>query len=116
VGELAGVERREADWVRWVRDEFERRSVAVDVERELLDPLGYGEGRDSERAAEGIEVPEGTGGVRERSSPPGRVTSRRATGEPCTDWARRLPSFVRLRCCPSGRAIRGVFYETSERW
>jgi hypothetical protein len=85
----------------------------VDAERELLEPLGYGVGRDSERA-EGIEVPEGTGGVRERSPPPGRVTSRRGTGEPCTDWARRLPSFVRLRCWPSGRAIGGVFYEASD--
>jgi hypothetical protein len=85
----------------------------ADAERELLDPLGYGEGTDSERV-EGTEVPEGTGGVRERSPPPGRVTSRRGTGEPCTGWARRLPSFVRLRCCPSGRAIRGVFYEVSD--
>jgi hypothetical protein len=70
VGEPAGVERREeADCARWERDEMEARSVVVDAERELLDPLGYGVGRDSERA-EGIEVPEGTGGVRGRSSPP----------------------------------------------
>lgn len=67
------------------------RSVVVDAERELLDPLGYGEGRDSERV--GIEVPEGTGGVRGRLSPPGSATSRRGA-----DWARRLPSFVKLRC------------------
>lgn len=97
-----------------MRDEFAARRVVVDAERELLEPLGYGEGRESERAV-GIEVPEGTGGVRGRSSPPpGRVTSRRGTGEPCADWARRLPSFVKLRCCPSERAIRGVFYEASD--
>lgn len=82
VGEPAGVERREeADWARWVRDELVARSVVVDAERELLDPLGYGVGRDSERAV-GIEVPEGTGGVRERSSAPGRATSRMGAGEP----------------------------------
>jgi hypothetical protein len=69
----------------WVRDEFEMRSVAVDAETELLDQLGYGVGRDLERA-EGIGVPEGTCGVRERSPPPERVTSRRGTGKPCTDY------------------------------
>lgn len=113
VGEPAGVERREeADCVRWVRDETEARRVVVDAERELLDPLGYGVGRDSERA-EGIEVPEGTGGVRGRSSAPGRATSRVGAGELCRDWARRPPSFVRLRCCPSGSAIPWVFYHNS---
>ena len=57
--------------------------MVVDAERELLEVLGYGDGRDSERA-------EGTGGVRERSSPGGRATSRRGAGEPCMDWARRV--------------------------
>ena len=59
-----------------VRDELEARSVVVDAERELTDPLGYGDDKDSERA-------EGTdGGVSEWSSPPGRRMSRRRAGEP----------------------------------
>jgi len=43
VGESSGVERRELDGGRGVREE-ERvaQSVEVDAERELLDPLGYG--------------------------------------------------------------------------
>ena len=115
VGESAGVERREADCVRWVRDEPDARSVVVDAESELTDPLGYGDGRDSERA-EGIGLPEGTcgSGVRERSSPPGRGMSRR--GEPWAEKARLLPSLVTARGCPSESAIPGVFSErTRER-
>ena len=42
VGESAGVERREADCVCRVRDEVEARSVVVDAESELTNPLGYG--------------------------------------------------------------------------
>ena len=117
VGESAGVERREADCVRWVRDELDARSVVVDAESELTDPLGYGDGRDSERA-EGIGLPEGTGGggVRERLSLPGRGMSRRGAGEPWTEKARLLPSLVTVRVCPSESAIPGVFYErTRER-
>ena len=73
VGGSAGVGRREADCMRWVRDEPDARGVVVDAESELTNPLGYGDGRDSERA-EGIGLPEGAGGggVREQSSPPGR--------------------------------------------
>ena len=113
VGESPGVERREADdWVRWVRDELEARSVVVDAERELTDPLGYGNGKDSERTG----LPEGTGGVRGRSSPPGREMSRRGAGEPCAEKARRIPSFVVVRGCTSERAIPGVFSKkTGER-
>ena len=106
VGESPGVERREADCVRCVRDELEARSVVVDAERELADPLGYGDGRDSERAG----LPEGTGGVKGRSSPPGREMSRSGAGEPCAEKARRLPSFVAARGCPSECAIPGVFF------
>ena len=43
--------------MRWVRDELEARSVVVDAERELTDPLRYGDGKDSERA-EGIGLAE----------------------------------------------------------
>jgi hypothetical protein len=115
VGESPGVERREDDWVRWVRDELEARSVVVDAERELADPLGYGEGKDSERAGT-TGLPEGTGGVKGRSSPPGREMSRRGAGEPTAEKARRLPSFVAVRGCPSESAIPGVFSErTGER-
>jgi hypothetical protein len=94
--------------VRWVRDELAR-SVVVDAERELTDPLGYVDGKDSERA-EGIGLAEGTGGgVSEWSSAPGRVTSRRGAGEPWAEKARRLPSLVTVRGCPSESAIPGVF-------
>jgi len=52
VRESPGVERRELDRGRGVREEeLVARSVQVDAERELLDPLGYGEGRDLERDA-----------------------------------------------------------------
>ena len=114
VGESAGVERREADCVRWVRDEPDARSVVVDAESELTDPLGYGNGRDSERA-EGIGLPEGTGGggVRERSLSPGRGMLRRGEEEPWAEEARRLPSLVTVRGCPSESAIPGG--EFSER-
>jgi hypothetical protein len=73
IGESAGVERREADCVCRVHDEVEARSVIIDAESKLTDPLGYGDGSDSEQA-EGIGLPEETGGgsVRERSFPPGR--------------------------------------------
>ena len=52
VRESPGVERREPDCGRGVREEeLVARSVDVDAERELLNPLGYGEGRESERGA-----------------------------------------------------------------
>jgi hypothetical protein len=103
--------------VRWVRDEPNARSVVVDAESEQTDPLGYVDGRDSERV-EGIGLPEGTGGggVRERSSPPGRGMSRRGAGEPWAEKARRLPSLVAVRGCPSESAIPGVFSERTKEW
>ena len=117
VGGSVGVERREADCMRWARDEPDARGVVVDAESELTNPLGYGDGRDSERA-EGIGLPEGTGGggVRERLSLPGRGMSRRGAGEPWTEKARRLPSLVTVRGCPSESAIPGVFSERTKEW
>ena len=50
-GESSGVERRELDCGRGVRDELAARSVEVDAARELLDPLGYGERKVSNRNA-----------------------------------------------------------------
>jgi hypothetical protein len=99
VGESMGVERREADWVRGVRAEPEARSVVVDAERELFDPLGYGDGKESERVAWTGLIAE-TGGVRERSSPAGREISRRGAGE-SRATARRLPSLDTVRGRPS---------------
>ena len=100
--------------MRWVRDELEARSVVVDAESELTDPLGYGDGKDSERAG-GIGLTEGTGGgVSEWSSAPGRGTSRRGAGEPWAEKARRLPSLVTGRGCPSESAIPGVFCKRME--
>ena len=112
VGESAGVERRDADCVRWVRDELDARSVVVEAKSKLTDPLGYGDGRDSERA-ERIGLPEGKGGggVRERSLPPGRGMSRRGAGEPGAEKARLLLSLVMAWGCPSESAIPGVFSE-----
>ena len=58
VSDSAGVELREADCVRWVRYELDTRSVVVDTESELTDPLGYGVvgGRaGSERARSGLK-------------------------------------------------------------
>ena len=116
VGESAGVKRREANCARWVRDEPDARSVVVDAGSELTDPLGYNNGRYSKRA-EGIMLPEGAGGggVRERSSPPGRGVSRRGAGEPWAEKARRLLSLVTVRGCPSESAIPGVFMSGRER-
>ena len=95
--------------MRWVRDELEARSVVVDAERELTDPLGYGDGKDSERAG-GIELAEGTGGgVIEWSSPPERGPSRRGAREAWAEKAGRLASLVMVRECPSESAISGVF-------
>ena len=52
VRESLGVERRKLDGGRGVRKEgLVARSVEVDAKRELLNPLRYGEGRDSERDA-----------------------------------------------------------------
>ena len=51
VEESPGVERRELDCGRGAREELVARGVEVDAERELLDPLRYGEDRDSERDA-----------------------------------------------------------------
>ena len=93
--------------MRWVRDELEARSVVVDAERELTDPLGYGVGKDSERA-------EGTGGGVSEWSSPGREMSRRGAGEPWAEKARRLPSLITVRGCPSESAIPGVFWEREE--
>ena len=97
--------------MRWARDEPDARSVVVDAESELTDPLGYGDGRDSERA-EGIGLPEGTGGggVMERSLSPGRGMLRRGEEEPWAEEARRLPSLVTVRGCPSESAIPGGYF------
>jgi len=51
VGESPGVECREPEGRQGVREVVVGRSVGVEVECERLDPLGYGEGRDSERDA-----------------------------------------------------------------
>jgi len=52
VGDSLGVGRRELDCGRGVREEeLVARSVEVDAERKLLNPLGFGEGRGSERDA-----------------------------------------------------------------
>ena len=49
-GRSLGVERRDDDWAHGVRDdELVARSVEVDAGRELFEPLGYGEGKGSER-------------------------------------------------------------------
>ena len=112
VGESPGVERRELDCGRGVREELVVRSVEVDAERELLDPLGYGEGRDSERDA-WVRLLAETGGVRGRSSPVGRDTLRSGTGDPCelacVERARRLLSFDGMRGCASVGVILGIF-------
>ena len=112
VGESPGVERREPDCGRGVREEeLVARSVDVDAERELLDPLGYGEGRESERGA-CVRLLAETG-VRGRSSPSGRETLRSGAGDPCVlacvEMARRLPSFDGMRGCASVGVMPGVF-------
>jgi len=56
-------------------EELVARSVEVDAGRGLLDPLGYGEGRDSDRDTCVGFLAE-TGGVRWRSSPAGKDTLR----------------------------------------
>ena len=101
VGESPGVERRDVDCARGVRGEEElvARSVDVEAEREELEPLGYGKGKDSDRAAwTGLSAD--TGGVRGRSSPSGRDMVRRGAGElPCVDTARRPASLETERGC-----------------
>jgi hypothetical protein len=74
-------------------EELAARSVAVDAEREELELLGYGEGRESERVVRsGLAVD--TGGVRGRSSPTGRDTVRRGAGDAAgVGTARRPASF-----------------------
>jgi len=58
-----------SDCWRGVREEGRvARRVEVDEERALLDPLGYGEGRDAERDA-WVGLLAETGGVREGASP-----------------------------------------------
>jgi hypothetical protein len=112
VGESAGVERREADCVRWVRDEVKARSVIIDAESELTNPLGYGDGRDSERA-EGIGLPEGTGGggVRERSLSPGRRGRGTLGGEGASATVLGHGAGVPIRKCHSW----GMLERTRER-
>jgi hypothetical protein len=100
VGESPGVERRDVDCARGVREEeLVTRSVDVEAEREELEPLGYGKGKDSDRAAwTGLSAD--TGGVRGRSSPSGRDMVRRGAGElPCVDMACRPASFDTERGC-----------------
>jgi hypothetical protein len=99
VGESPGVERRDVDCARGVREELVARSVDVDAEGEELDPLGYGKGKDSDRAA-GTGLSADTGGVRGRPSPTGRDIVRRGAGElPCVDTARGPASFDTERGC-----------------
>ena len=104
VGESPGVERREDDGLRGARPELDTRSVVVDAESELFDPLGYGEGKVSERDV-WIGIPPETGGVRGRSSLEGREISRRGAVGAGVMMARRLPSFDGVRGCASERAI-----------
>ena len=118
VRESPGVERREPDCGRGVREEeLVARSVEVDAERELLDPLGYGEGRESERGA-CVRLLAETG-VRGRSSPSGRETLRSGAGDPCelacVETARQPPSFDGMRGCISVGVMPGVFCVCS-RW
>ena len=113
VGESRGVERREPDCGRGVRvEELVARSVEVDAARELLDPLGYGEGRGSERDA-WVKLLAETGSVRGRSSPSGRDTLRSGAGDPCVlacvETARRLPSFDAMRGCASVGVMPEIF-------
>ena len=49
VGRSLRVERRTRMRLRLCDEELVARSVEIDAGRELLDPLGYGEGRNSER-------------------------------------------------------------------
>lgn len=123
VGESPGVERREPEGGRGVREVVVvvvvGRSVEVEAERELLDPLGYGVGRDSERDA-WFGLIADMGGVRGRSSPTGRDTLRCGAGDPCVlacvETARRLPSFDVMRGCGSVVAIPGIFCVCSVLW
>jgi hypothetical protein len=82
-GESPGVERRELDCGRGVGEEFVARSVEVDVERKLLDPLGYGECKDSNRDA-GVGLLVETGGIKGRSSLAGRDVLRSGAGDSCS--------------------------------
>jgi len=112
VGESPGVERREPDCGRGVREEeLVARSVEVDAARVLLDPLGYGEGRGSERDA-WVRLLAETG-VRGRSSPSGRDTLRSGAGDPCVvacvETARRLASFDAMRGCASVGVMPRIF-------
>jgi hypothetical protein len=110
VGESPGVERRDVDGARGAREEeLVTRSVDVDAERELLEPLGYGEGRDSDRVA-WVGLAADMGGVRGRSSPRGRDMLRRGAGEvPCVDTARRPASFDTVRgSCVSEGGMAGI--------
>jgi len=93
-------------------EELVARSVEVDAERELLDPLEYGEDRDSERDAWARLLAE-TVGVRRRSSPAGRDTLRGGAGDPCVlacvETARRLSYFDAMRGCGSVGVTPGMF-------
>ena len=77
-------------------EELVPRSVEVDAGRELLDMVGYGEGRDSERDA-CVGLLAEAGGVTRRSSSAGKDTLRGGAGDPCVlacvEMAYRLPSF-----------------------
>ncbi len=109
------VDRHDDDWAGGVRDdELAARNVEVDAKRELFDPPGYGEGKDSVRHAWSGLLAE-TGGVRERSSTLGRNMLRRRAGETYVARARRPPSFGAVRGCVSeGVGIPGMFSVFSE--
>jgi hypothetical protein len=101
VGESPSVVRGDVNCTRGTREEeLVARSVDVDAERELLEPLGYEEGRSSDRDA-WIELAADAarGGVRReavRGQPlsTGRDMLSRGAGEaPCEDTACRPASF-----------------------
>jgi hypothetical protein len=67
-GESSGVKRRDVNCAREAREALVAHSVDVDPERELLEPLGYEEGRDTNRVA-WIGLAADTRRVSGRSSP-----------------------------------------------
>jgi hypothetical protein len=78
VGGSTGVDRRDVDRARGVREELVVRSADVDAEREGLVQLGYGKGKDSDRAAW-----TGLSAINARLSPGvlhGRITAFRRRG------------------------------------
>jgi hypothetical protein len=114
--ESSGVKRRDVDCAREAReDSLVAHSVDVDPERELLEPLVYEEGRNSNRDA-WIGLAMDTRGVRGRLSPAGRDMLRRGAGEASrVDTAPRPASFNTMRgCYVSAEGIRDMLSWFSE--